>query len=171
MSWEDEATLSLRFAIGDFTAPYAYCDSRLFDLFMYGAKLTTLEISYPEEYVVNISNATISPNPASDDPIITLGTLKAAYIIANSEYKAKAAGAVSITDGPSTISLTATAGAFAERVKQLGKDYEKAKLQYTIGYGLGMKVVIGPTTNSNSQVAGFYHQQSLYGHYNQSDRR
>jgi len=154
--WSDDAVLLTRAIIGDFTEPYVYYDDRLFDLFLFGCKLVLLDVSFAENFSINLNSSTITPAPDSNSGIITLGALRAGVLIANSEYKAKAAGAVTIVDGPSTINLAASATAFKARVDQLQKDYDKAKMQYVFGQGRGYGIVITPTTSNGSGPENIY---------------
>lgn len=160
MAWNDEAILLLRGAIGDFTPPYAYCDERVFDIFMFGARLVVQEITFDPQYTVDLNSSTITPTPNTDDPLLVLASLKASYIIANSEYKAKANGALMIVDGPSTISLSGVVNAYKERVKQMEKDYRQARLQYMLGNALGCQIITTPTTTSSSNQTMNYNVYS-----------
>ncbi len=146
MSWEDECLPLLRLVIGDTTSPYQYCNSGLIDIFVGSAKIVITEVSFDNAYTITLSTSSISPDPSSDSYFLTLVSLKAAYVIANSEYKNGASNSLSITDGPSTISTAASATALKARVDQLYKDYEKAKFQFALGQSSSIGAVLTPTT-------------------------
>ncbi len=150
MAWEDEALPLLRLLIGDDSSPYTYCDTRLLDLFVGAAKLVTMELSFDIVYTITLSTSTISPDPSDDPYLIPLSSLRAAYLIANSEYRAKTLMNVLITDGPSTINLGGIVSGLKARVDRLLADYNQAKLQYSIGNAVGCQAVLTPYTTQNS---------------------
>lgn len=146
MAWEDEALPLLRILIGDSLAPYVYCDSRLLDIFVGTARLVAMDVSFETCYTIILSTSTISPDPSDDPAFIPLVCLRAAYIVSSSEFREKSMSAVTITDGPSTISLAGIVSGLKARMDQLSKDYGKAKLQYAMGNAIGCQAVITPTT-------------------------
>ncbi len=146
MSWEDEAIPLLRVLVGDSVSPYTYCDSGLIDIFVGSAKLVISEVSFDNNYTVTLSTNTISPDPSNDTYFLSLVSLKAAYIVASSEYKNQSLQSFSITDGPSSISTAASAVALKARMDQLLKDYERAKMQFALGQSSSIGAVLTPTT-------------------------
>lgn len=159
MTYKADAVSLLRILIGDSIPPYTYCDSDLLDIFIGSVRIVLLDLSFPNDYTVNISSSTISPDPSDDSDFITLVALKAAYLIGSSEYKTQSYNAISIVDGPSTISMAASAAAFKERLNRLLDDYNKAKLQYGFGTNSGGQIVTGPITNLNSCQNYWSHQR------------
>lgn len=146
MAWQDEAVPLLRVVIGDNVSPYTYCDSGLIDIFIGSAKLVISEVTFDNAYTITLSTSTISPDPSDDVYFLTLVSLKAAYVIANSEYRTDSMQSMSISDGPSTISTTGSSAGMKARVDQLYKDYEKAKFQFALGQSSSMGAVLTPTT-------------------------
>ena len=142
MSFIDEALPILRVLIGDDESPYTYCDTRLSDILYATAKLIILDLSFDNSYTVTISTQIIDPDPTEDPYFIPLVALKAAVKVAGSEYKAAAASSGSVVDGPSTISLAGLAPAYKARLEALQKDYDKARLQYSVGNAIGMQAVM-----------------------------
>lgn len=146
MSWQDEAVATLRILVGDFDTTETYCDETLIKLFVGAAKMVSNEASFDVTYTISASNQTISPDPSDDSSFITLSALKAAYIIANSEYRVKSLSAVSITDGPSSINLTNVVTGLKARVDRLAKDYSDALFDYALGSTVGIACISTPTT-------------------------
>lgn len=146
MAWQEEALPLLRILIGDDSSPYTYCDTRLLDIFLGAVRLVTMELSFDTTYTVTMSTASITPDPSDDLYLIPLSCLRAAYSIANSEYREKSLMNVLITDGPSTINLGGIVQGLKDRVNRLLADYNQAKLQYQMGNAIGCQAVSTPTT-------------------------
>lgn len=135
MSWDTTALPILRVLIGDDESPYTYCDERLLNILIVSARMVVSELSFDTTYTVTIDTLTISPDPSSDTYFLPLVCLHAAVRVANSEYKASALSAISITDGPSNISMAGGATAMKARLDALKNDYAQAKMQYSVGSG------------------------------------
>lgn len=159
MCYKEESTLLLRGLIGDFTEPYTYKDERLFDLFLFGARLVVQEITFTPQYSVSLNKVSITPTPEDDSAIVVLGALKSAYIIANSEYKLAISSSVYIMDGPSSIDLSSQALALKDRVKRLYDDYEKAKMQFALGDVSSFGAILTPTTYPGNPIIENYYRR------------
>lgn len=162
MSWEDEALPLLRILIGDSLSPFVYCDTRLLDIFVGTAKLVVMDVSFDTAYTIVLSTSSISPDPSEDPAFIPLVCLRAAYIVSSSEYREKSMSAVTITDGPSTISLSGIVTGLKARMDMLSKDYAKAKLQYAMGNAIGCQTVITPTTYAGLPYPYYRRDQLTY---------
>lgn len=150
MAWQDETIPLLRLLIGDSSSPYTYCDTRLLDLFVGAAKMVVMELSFDDDYTITLSTSSISPDPSDDPYFIPLASLRAAYLIANSEYRTKSLMNIVVSDGPSTINLSGVVSGLKARVERLLADYNQAKLQYSIGNAIGCQAVLTPYTTENS---------------------
>lgn len=142
MSFIDEVLPTLRVIIGDDESPYTYNDTRLTDILYSVAKLLVAELPFDTQYTVTLSTQTISPSPEEDIFFTTLLPLKAAVYISNSEYKAAALSSGSVVDGPTTIDLGSSATSLLARMKAVQSDYDKAKLQYSVGNAIGCQFVL-----------------------------
>jgi len=150
MAWIEETIPLLRSLVGDDESPYEFCKERLTNILVSSAKLVITEVSFDTTYTVTITTNTVSPDPSDNSTFMVLAALKAAYIVANSEYRASAAGNVLITDGPSTINLSSRAATYAARAKSLLADYVQAKMQHALGNTVGVACISTPTTTPNS---------------------
>ena len=139
MAWVEIATPILRELIAD-TASVSYTDSRLEAVLLNSAHLICREISFDSDYTVSILASSISPDPSDDINFINLVSLKAAVITTGSEWKSKAAQAIVIKDGPSTIDTSKGADSLMERAKYTLDLYTNAKNQYIAGNGTGYSV-------------------------------
>ncbi len=163
MAWLDEALPVFRVVIGDDDCDnQIYCDTRLSDILVAVAKLLVSELSFDACYTVTVSTSTISPDPSDDPFFIPLLVLKAATKIASSEYKASASSAGSVSDGPSTINLGGIATALKVRLDTLQKDYDKARLQYSLGNAIGCLAVMSECVDSYKY---FYIENCCYPRY------
>lgn len=155
MCYVEESTLLVRGLIGDFVEPYTYQDSRIFDMFLYGARIVVQEIVFNPQYSVSLNKTCITPTPDDDSPLIVLGALKAACIIANSEYKAYIGGAVQVVDGPSSINTGGQATEMAKRANKACSDYEQAKMQFALGNTDWFGAILTPTTSPGNPINGY----------------
>ena len=162
MAWQDEAVPLLRILIGDDGDTTVYCETRLVDILVGAAKLVSMELSFDNDYSVTLSTSTISPDPSEDLYFIPLICLRAAYAIASSEYREKSLSNVTITDGPSTISLTGIVQGLKERMARLLDDYTQAKLQYAMGNAIGCQAVSTPTTYLGSVYQYYQDRRNIY---------
>src|SRR5687767_14574266 len=88
--WDSEMVTLLRHVIDDLAEEPKYTDSRLRQLLLVAAQLAQAENNLIQEYVINIDNQTIKPDPTStklgmrDDSFVNLIILKAACLLASS---------------------------------------------------------------------------------------
>jgi hypothetical protein len=147
----DEVLPICRILIGDDATPFTYSDNRLEDILYGTAKLLLLDVGFDTVYTISIANHTISPDPIDDPFFIPLLALKSAVIIANSEFKSASLNSGTVIDGPSTINLGGSADSLKKRLDSLQKDYNKAKLQYSVGNAIGCQAVLYDCTQLYSQ--------------------
>lgn len=147
MNWLDDTISLVRFIIGDFGSCQTYTDRELQDLIFGAARFVIFDLSFVNQYTVNIQTSSITPSPEDDYDFQTLIALKAAYLILSSEFKFYSAQSAVVTDGPSTINITTIAAGYKQRMQDISLEYNKAKLQYAIGNGIGGQSVQARSCN------------------------
>lgn len=137
--WYAEMITLLRVLIDDLATPHLYNDSRLSQVLAVAAHLVATELSFANEYKVNIQALTISPNPTDrspvsntrDDNFINLTCIKAACLIERGETRKSVGQSIAIRDGSSSIDLR---GSMDGRIRLLDKNwcavYENTKMEY-----------------------------------------
>src|SRR5688500_1020862 len=94
-----EIVIGIRHLIDDYTEPYTYSDARLEELIILTALQIKTEVTFQQDYTVDLDAMTLSPNPTAsatrDENFIVLVALKAACILARSEAKKAAGQAIS----------------------------------------------------------------------------
>jgi hypothetical protein len=145
MSWQNEISVIVRHLINDTdSSSYKYDDSRIETSILVGAQLVILELTFKNDYTIDISNGLLSPDPTlqetRDNYFINLASLRTACIIIGSEVKSEAGNAIAIKDGPSSIDLrgvTATLSALhtdiCSKYQLMVEDYKKDKFNGEYG--------------------------------------
>lgn len=146
MAWQDDMVIMLRVIIDDNGSNPEYSNSRLEEVIVVAATMTKKDVDFDNDYSLSISEVTISPDPTTgpDNAFINLVTLKAACLLANSEYKTEAARAITIRDGSSAIDTKGVAAAKKGWRDSICEDYAKAEREYRIGNSQAGKSIIGP---------------------------
>ena len=157
MAWQDDMVTMLRVVIDDTGSNQLYSSSRLEEVIVVAANMTKKDVDFNDNYAISIANVTITPDPADlpDYPFLNLVTLKAACLLANSEYKTEASRAITIRDGSSAIDQRGVAAAKQSWRDNICADYEKAEKEFRIGNSSSGKSIIGP-------YGGFSAGQSQY---------
>ena len=145
MSWDITATKIIRALVND-VAESTYTDEGIKDIALVAAYRVYSEISLDYTYTINLSTNVISPDPEDngDMDFINLLSIKAACIILNNEAKAQAGSAISMTDGPSSISLKGVYDALADQAKNVCEAYEQAKTEFSLGNSVGGLAILSP---------------------------
>jgi hypothetical protein len=113
---------------------YTYSDHRIETTILVAGQLTQGDVSFPNNYNINVENCTLSPDPTDTTPedraFITLICLRSACIIVGSAIRSESGNAISIKDGPSAIDLRGVTGTLSVLYKDLCAKYETALLAY-----------------------------------------
>jgi hypothetical protein len=154
MSWKNDVTKIVRALINDLDGT-TYADSRIEEVAIVAAYKVYSEISFNNTYTITLSTETISPDPTSnsDNDFISLVALKAACIFLRSEAKTQASSAISMTDGPSSISLKGVYEALKSEADDVCKKYDEAKNQYAFNGSVGL-AILGPYAPGSGNVGG-----------------
>jgi hypothetical protein len=145
--WQTEMGTMVRHLIND-TESTTYPDERIEMTILVAAQLISTEVDFEQTYTINVDSYQISPDPtatdAKDDGFINLVCLKAACIIASSEYKAYSLGAIRISDGPSSIDMSSIASNLRLLSEGLCGKYENAKLNFATANNNVGQAVLSP---------------------------
>jgi len=146
MAWQDTMVIMLRVIIDDMGSNPTYSDSRLEEVLVVSANLTKQDIDFANDYTIGVTDSTITPDPTDtpDNGFINLVTLKAACLLANSEYKTEANNAISVRDGSASIDKRGVAAAKKDWKDSICKDYDRAEKEYKLGNSNAGAAIIGP---------------------------
>lgn len=165
MAWSTELVTIVRHLINDVDSS-TYSDSRLQTTILVSTQLLQKEVNFTNDYTIDITNTTLSPDPTTgtkDDGFITLICLKSACIILGSESKTHALNAVRVVDGPSSIDM----GGIAKQLETLRADmcekFEHAKVQYQLGNSIAGQAILGPYSPGSDAVRGSNSRDGFLG--------
>jgi len=169
MSWQNTISIMVRYLINDVDpASYKYSDSRIEKTVLVGAQFVSLELEFPNIYVIDFSNDTISPDPTEettkDSSFINLAALKTACIIIGSELKTEAGNAISIKDGPSAIDLRGVSSTLAMLYKDLCDKYAAMADDYKFTGETG-QAILGPYSPGADFIARTHNDYDFRGNY------
>ena len=116
MSWQAEIPIIVRTLINDLDQNnQTYSDERLLQVIAVAAKFVQFDISLESNYIIDVVNLNISPDPtvADDSIFISLTGLKAACIIDQSVLRAKAVlEGIRASLGPAQLSVAGSLAGF-----------------------------------------------------------
>lgn len=115
MSWDVEIPIIVRTLINDLSENPTYSNERLLQVISVAAKYVQFDVSLDHEYIVDVVNPSISPDPTADNDsiFISLVSLKAACIIDQSVLRTKAASeGIRAALGSATLSVTNSLSGF-----------------------------------------------------------
>ena len=147
MAWQDTMIIMLRVVIDDMGSNPTYSDSRLEEVIVVSANLTKQDVDFNNDYTIGVTDLSIDPDPTTsptDNAFLNLVTLKAACLLANSEYKTEANNAISIRDGSAAIDKRGVAAAKKDWKDSICKDYERAEREYKLGNSNAGASIVGP---------------------------
>lgn len=121
MAWKDNLTLIVRHFINDTEMPYNFDDARIQQAIVIGGLMSSREYDYQQEYIFDIIDLTISPDPTSsetyDAVAIALFTLKASCIISTNQHQNAVKTGLRIRDGDSEIDTTSGLRGYSDLLK------------------------------------------------------
>lgn len=135
MTWIDTAIPLLRAIIQDVSTSPDYSTSRLIEVLYAAAYIVLSEIDFNYDYVINLVNRTITPDPSTNQDVafINMTCYKAALFILNSELKTAAINGIMIKDGPSVIDTRQFFVSQKTRYDLMLKEYDKVKMAIKMG--------------------------------------
>jgi hypothetical protein len=108
MSWKKEIPIIVRTLINDLSETPTYSDERILQVVAVAAKYVQFDVVLDHQYIVNVVNPTITPDPTTDNDsiFISLVSLKTACIIDQSVLRTKAAAeGIRAALGPASLSV------------------------------------------------------------------
>lgn len=138
MNWQTDIVNLIRPLVGDLDGA-TYSDLRLLQVAIMAAYNVNSRMKFNNEYVVNLSINTVTPNPfeLNDSDFNILTAYKAACIIISSEIKSQAGNSISIKDGPSAIDLTGIGRDLKVAADSICSQYEKLEFEYMVNGSAG----------------------------------
>lgn len=135
--WRSDMVEILRWLLFDYTEPYTYSDATLERLLVVAAHFTVREADFGNGYAVDISEMTITPDPAGssrDLDFMNLTTLKAACVVDRGKTRiAVNDGGFMIKDDWATVDFREQAAKSLSLLKEgYCSVYEQAILEYNI---------------------------------------
>jgi len=167
MSWQGEMTTIVRQLVYDVDPDnYTYSDDRLETTILVAAQLASTEVDFENTYIIDVEQCSLSPDPTDsstalasadkDDGFINLVSLKTSCIILGSELKTQALNAVRVTDGPSSIDMTAGANYIKYLYEYSCSKYDEYKFNYAAGNNAVGKAVLSPYAPGSDVVTRGY---------------
>ena len=156
MAWSDNMIPLFRAYSGDAVVPYTYDDARVEQLLVSAAPMVLMELDFDNDYIVDIVGVSISPDPTQtgEQDFETLVALKAACIVAMSEYRTAAQQGMAVRDGPSSIDTRGRVAGLKEVAKDRCEMYNRARMAYALDGGLSGVAIVGPHLTAESEGAG-----------------
>jgi len=150
MAWQDDMVSMLRVVIDDAGSNPEYTNARLEEVITVAAHFTKKDVDFDSDYTISISDVSITPDPITgkDYPFVNLVTLRAACLLANSEYKTAGVRAVSVRDGSSAIDQRGVADSRKNWRDMICQDYARAEREYRMGNSQAGEAIIGPYSQS-----------------------
>lgn len=158
MSWQSTMTTMVRFLINDVVSPYTYSDERIQQAIVVSARLVLQEIEFDNDYVIDVTNITITPDPTdvNDTAFINLVSLKTGCFIDIGQLRTKTASAGWLVKGGShVVDTRGVAEAYKILMeKGLCKVYEDAAWEYRTGSQTPGRAILSPFAGINIDTTG-----------------
>jgi hypothetical protein len=122
-------------------------DNSLMNLIITSSIIVKREFTFDVDYLINITNQTITPDP-TDNGFILLVAYKAAILLLQTEIRSYSYQSVKIVDGPSTIDLSGRSKDLKVLLDSIIADYNNIKKDYLLNQEGGSfgYAVLTPTT-------------------------
>jgi hypothetical protein len=144
MTWQTTIITYVRGITNDLGPTAINTDETLEQLIVIAGMMVSEEVDFDTDYLFNVEQVSISPDPSDNTAFINLVALKTACLLARADQKNRARQAFAIKDGPSNIDGRASAEQTTKWADTICKDYADAKLQYSLGSLQPGVAIIGP---------------------------
>lgn len=133
MAWDTDLVLMVRVLVNDLAEPYKHSDEYLRRVVVCAGILVRKDIELPFDYVLDMANSTITPDPvdSADSVTMALLPLKAACIINQAQYLSAVGQAIKVRDGDSQIDTSVSFKGYQDIIK-LGPCATYAKLKWEL---------------------------------------
>lgn len=164
MCWQEDMVTIVRFLINDLAVPSTHSDERLQQTILVAAQMVINEVDFATDYVVNLSEFTLTPDPTEgtkDNAFIELVSLKAGCMIDRGGYRQQLGiGGISVKIGFESIDTGGSLKGYETLFKEgLCKEYEDRKWDYETEQYVPGRILIGPFAGPN-----FNADTTLYNH-------
>lgn len=166
MAWQDEMVVMLRVMINDLGDSPTYSDSRLEQMLSLSAKYVQEEIYFAVTYTIDVSDASISPDPTItanlDTSFTNFVVLKAACLADWGTFRQKALlSGLKARCGPAILETMEHMVGFRELISQGPcAAYDALKQDYQFGNVENIRAVLSPFRGNNfdpSSLSGSRH--------------
>ena len=148
MSWQIEIPIIVRTLINDWSDEPTYSDERILQVIAVSAKYVQFDVILDNEYIINVVNPNISPDPtiSNDSIFISLVSLKTACIIDQSSLRTRAAlEGIKASLGPASLTIK---GNLEGIIKLLDKGpcaaYEELTSHWDVSQATAVRAILGP---------------------------
>jgi len=177
MTWDVDLVLMTRLLIDDLNSPQKYTDQYIKQILVTAGILVKNEVELSIDYVFDISNITISPDPIINKDSISqaLLSLKSACILTQGEFRKALGQGIKVRDGDSQIDTSVSFKGYTDILK-IGPcaSYNKLKKQINAGSGNIVSAVLtpfrSPTEAGTNRLRWFFDQFTLLGDGSRSVR-
>lgn len=138
----------VRTLVNDLGDEQTYSDERLLQVIVVSAKYVQFDIALEHQYIIDVANPAISPDPTNDNDsiFISLVALKAACIIDQSEYRTKAAmEGIRAALGPASLAIAGQSAAWRTILdKGSCASYEELTSHWDVKDASAIRAVLSP---------------------------
>ena len=172
MSWQSEVSIIVRTLINDLTDTPTYSDDRIEQIIVVAARYTIQEINFVSQYVINIGNTTITPDPtteASIEDTVFIGfmALKAACLCDQSTFRTKAVNeGIRTSLGSSSLQVAGNLAGYKIILDQGPcAMYQQLQMEYNIGNATAVASILSPFVGNKfdprSQIRGSFRTDNI----------
>jgi len=144
VSWQTKIVTYVRGITDDLGSSQINSDEKLEQLIVIAAMQVVIEVDFSTDYVMDVEDITISPDPSNDTPFVNLVSMKTACMLARADQKNQARKAYALKDGPTNIDGRAPSEQTSRWADNICQEYAKAVLDYKLGNLQPGKAIIGP---------------------------
>lgn len=170
MYWEIEIPIIVRSLINDMSNTPTYSDERIQQLAVVAAQYVVKEVNFNVNYVVDIVNIDIYPDPSFNDTrdtdFISFMSLKTACLLDQSTFRTKAAmEGIKTALGPANLSVTGNLAGYKTILDQGPCAlYDKLVLEHNIGQATAIRAILSPF------VGNTFHPENMRYGFDSRDR-
>lgn len=169
MAWQLELPIIVRVWINDLEDQPTYSDDRIQQVITVAAQNVIREVNFTENYVVDVVNLTITPDPTElsvkDNDFIALTALKSACILDQSTFRTKAVNeGIRTSLASASLSVQGNLKGY-QTLLEVGPCamYSQLRTEYEVGNPNTCQAILGPfignkfdPRNTNASLGGFY---------------
>jgi len=153
VSWQIELPIIVRTLINDWEDQPIYSDERLIQAIVVAAKYVLIDVSLNNEYIINVSNPDISPDPVlnKDDIFVGMISLKTACLMDQSSLRTRAAmEGIKAALGPASLSVGGSLAGI-NKIIEVGPCslYEELKNNWNISEASNIRAILSPFVGNN----------------------